>query len=212
MSREREKQPIQRLSKREFLRLAGIFVASTLTVPPLVRFLLEKSGRIEEGVEPLPEVIFRSLRCDIRVTEDLDPNYDINVEEVRRLLSDNQIDSRYLLDIKIQTEPVDSDGLSTTWGRRWRREIRIGGWKVPFINWEIVHVSTAECKREMLEGHDYSPVCAKTRIERGRFRLAHEIGHVILDLKGLPAGDERWCDQFANENYDKYEIVVEDGK
>lgn len=128
------------------------------------------------------------------------------------MFSDNQIDAHYLLDIKIQTEPVDFNGLSTTWGRRWRREIRIGGWEVPFINWEIVHFSTAECKRGTPEGHDFSPVCAKSGIERARFRLAHELGHVILDLKGLPADDKLWCDQFANENYDKYKIVVKEGK
>lgn len=37
-------------------------MVSTLAVPPTVRFLLEKSGEIEEGIEPLPEVIFRNLR------------------------------------------------------------------------------------------------------------------------------------------------------
>lgn len=205
---EKEKQ----LTRGEFLRLAGLFVVSTLTVPPLVRFLLEKSGKVEEGVESLPEVIFRNLRCDIRVVEDIDLNYDVNIEEVRRLITDNQIDARYLLDIKIQTEPVDFDGLSTTYGRRWRREIRIGNREVPFINWEIIHVSTADFMGKAPPNHDYSIVENLTGVERQRWKLGHEIGHVIQDLKGLPTDDELWCDQFANENYQKYKIIVEQPK
>jgi len=216
MGKEEEKRPIpgqleqKQISRKDFLRLVGVFVVGTFTVPPLVRFLLEKSGRVE-SVESLPEVIFRNLRCDIRVVEDLDPNYDVNIEEVRRLLADNQIDARYLLDIKIQTEVIDFGESHATYGRHWRRKIGMGNWEVPFINWEIVHVSTADFMGKTPPNHDYSIVENLTGVKKPRWRLAHELGHVIRDLKGLP-GDELWCDQFANENYDKYEIVVKEGK
>lgn len=170
-------------------------------------------AQIPPEVVVSPEAGTKILRCDISVIEDSDPKYDINIEEVRRILEDNNVECPYMLDIKLQLNPAYKETLPNG-------EILIApeshdAFDLGILKWHTIKVDTADeisSTVAWVEGHDSSILDSLEGVYERRWFVVHGLGHMILEEKGLPHEGpeaELWCDRFADENYQKYQVVVE---
>ena len=203
------------LNRREFLGWLAIVsagVVGTKFAPSVMRTIYERLGMSRQEATPFVETGAKIIRCDISVIEDLDPKYDIDIDEVRRLLEDNNVECPYMLDIKIRHQPIrteeDEKGTLYQLGKHDSLDLDI-------LQWHTISVYVP--KESIIEtpGHDYSVVSKLTGAEKGNWIYLHDLYHMILLEKGFShytPEAELQCDQFANENYRRYEIVVEQSK
>jgi hypothetical protein len=200
------------LNRREFLGWLAIVsagVVGTKFAPSVMRTIYEQLGMSRQEAAPLAETGAKIIKCDINVIEDLDPKYDINIEEVRRILEDNNVECPYMLDIKIRHQPIrieeSEKGTLYQLGKHDSLDLDI-------LQWHTISVYIPEETILETPGHDYLVVSALSGAEKGNWVYLHDLYHMILLEKGVPHDTpeaELQCDQFANENYQKYQVVVE---
>jgi len=137
---------------------------------------------------------------------DFDPRYDINVSEAERLLKDNGVTCPYWVNIKLTPKLL--------WVKKREEGVLFSlGRAKCLTDFFILEISTSEKEMVDTPGHDFSVIKTLKGIERHNWISAHEHAHLIRYFKGLPYKGpeaELLCDQFANENYNKYEIIVEE--
>lgn len=152
---------------------------------------------------PLAEDLLSAISCDLRVIEDSHPYYDINVSEIERLLEDNGVTCPYLAEIELIPGPL--------WVKNTESAVEFSSGKVKCLfKFCLIRIAPNEMELADTPGHDFSLLKTLEGIDRQNWLSAHELAHVIRHFRKLqPIDDELWYDQFANENYQKYQVVVE---
>jgi len=206
VGKEREKPPVQKFTRRDFLIFVGLGTVGSIVIPWTLQKLRREIEITKDIFLPifLPMVgdLIHLKSCDIRVVKDLDPQYDIDTEELKRLFEDNGVFCPYWIFVTIKPEPF--------WVKKIIKdqpEFFSLGDGACLANVCSIRTSTSDREIGDTEGHDFSILNNLEEEEKPNWLSAYESWHVILYLKGLPQ-NELQCDRFANENYQKYRIVV----
>lgn len=204
------------LTRREFLGWLALVSAGVVggakLAPSVAEMIYERLGMSRGEATPPGETGAKMIRCDISVIEDLSPQYDINIDEVRRILEDNNVECPYMLDIKIKHQPIRiEEGEKGTLYQLGRHD----SLDLDILQWHTISVYFPKESIVETPGHDFSVVSTLFGVEKVNWIYLHDLHHMIFLEKGLPHDTpeaELQCDQFANENYQKYKIVVEQSR
>lgn len=109
MGKEREKPPVQKFTRRDFLIFAGLGTVGSIVIPWTLQKLKREIEITKDIFLPifLPMVgdLIHLKSCDIRVVKDFDPQYDIDTEELKRLFEDNGVFCPYWIFVTIKPKP-----------------------------------------------------------------------------------------------------------
>ncbi len=165
--RELKELPPEGITRREVLTWLGLGIATTILVPPTVRKILEKLGMSKAEATSLAESLVQVIRCDIKVLDDFDPRYDINVDEVKRLLENNGIVCPYWVNIELTPKPL--------WVKKEEEGIKFSMGKAGcFADFCLVKISTTDMELRDTEGHDFTFLKTLKGIERHNWIAVHE--------------------------------------
>lgn len=144
--------------------------------------------------------------CEVRILLDAHSEYDINLSEIERLLQDNGFPCPYILDLTIWDQ-VELDRILHSDGRASIAKYTIYPNGHHIISSYLVHLPLAAAL-----GRDFSVLNSLSRAKWGTWIILHELGHMMWNGNGWDYSDatELWCDNFANQNYNQYAIIVEE--